>query len=88
MSSITISMTIAFVGWLASSYALKRTSLFGRWQRALIVPLWFVWMAVALGGPVANGSLAFADAIRAGAACMAGMSSYLFASALGKWKRR
>lgn len=82
MNQVTFAMMLAMVGWLASSYAIKRSALAAPWQRRLIVPLWFVWMALGLGGPVANGTLGLQEALGTAAAFTIGMMSYLFFFAL------
>lgn len=82
MSPLTFAMTFAVVGWVASSYAIKRSTLASHWQRRLILPLWFVWLALALGGPVLNGSLLLTEAVSTAAASTAGMFAYLFFGAI------
>ncbi len=82
MNDMSFVMTFAFIGWLASSYAIKHSRLVVRWQRLVIVPLWFAWVALALGGPIFNGSIALNDALTGAAACTVGMMSFLFFSAL------
>lgn len=77
MSPFSFAMSVAFVGWLASCYAVKHSARFGRWRNRLIVPLWFVWMLMALGGAVVSEALPLVDAAGAGAACVVGMSSWL-----------
>lgn len=70
-------MVFAMVGWVATSYRIVHSSLDARWRRRLIVPLWFVWMAFGLGGPVHAGSLALSDALSTGASFTIGMTVYL-----------
>ncbi|MBA3946004.1 MAG: hypothetical protein H0X37_15740 [Herpetosiphonaceae bacterium] len=82
MNDMSFVMIFAFVGWLASSYAIKHSRLAVRWQRLVIVPLWLAWVGLALGGPIVNGSIAPGDALTSAAACTVGMMSFLFFSAL------
>ena len=82
MNDMTFVMTFAFIGWLASSYAIKHSRLAVRWQRIIIVPLWVAWVALALGGPIVNGSVAITDAVTSAGACTVGMTSFLFFNAL------
>lgn len=70
-------MLIALVGWLASAYRIARSRLRPAWRRCLIIPLWFVWMTVGLGGPVYTGALSLGDALMTGASFTVGMTVYL-----------
>ena len=71
------SMIFAMIGWIACSYRLSRSNLRPRWRRGLIIPLWFVWMAFGLGGPVYAGTLLPRDALTTAASFTAGMAAYL-----------
>lgn len=75
-------MIFALVGWVASAYRIARSRLPARWRRALIIPLWFIWMAFALGGPVYSGAITLSDALSTGASFTVGMSVYLLITAL------
>ena len=70
-------MIFALAGWVASSYRIAHSRLNVRWRRGLIIPLWFVWMAFGLGGPVYTGSLTLSDALSTGASFTVGMCVYL-----------
>jgi hypothetical protein len=71
-------MIFAMAGWIASSYCIARSDMSPAWRQGLIVPLWFAWMILGLGGPVYNGSVAFSDAMVTAASLTAGLSLYLF----------
>jgi hypothetical protein len=66
-------MALAFVGWLATSYRIKHSRLRPQWRQRIVVPLWFVWMAFALGGPVYSGALPLNDALIVGASLTVGI---------------
>ena len=86
-TSLLYVMVVALVGWLASSYGIMHSRLRPRWRRSLIIPLWFVWMAFALGGPVYTGSLAVADAVGTGASFTIGMTVSLLLATLQRHLR-
>jgi len=75
-------MVIAMIGWLASSYRIVQSRLKPEWRRALIIPLWFVWMSLGLGGPVYTGALPLHEALTTGASFTVGMSVYLLLATL------
>ncbi len=78
-------MFFAMAGWIASSYRIAHSSLSPAWRRGLIIPLWFVWMAFGLGGPVYSGALPLGDAFAMAASFTIGMSMYLL---LARYRRR
>ncbi|GAC1539238.1 MAG: hypothetical protein NVS4B8_13300 [Herpetosiphon sp.] len=82
MNDTTYAIVFAMIGWLASSIAVKTSRISSRVQRILIIPLWFVWLALALGGPVVNGRASVTEALASGAACTAGLITFLLVSAL------
>jgi hypothetical protein len=70
---------IALVGWLATAHWIKtRARLSANLKRYLIVPAWFPWMGLALGGPVVQGSIPTGDALSAGLSFTFGMFLCLF----------
>ncbi|GIV96449.1 MAG: hypothetical protein KatS3mg057_1106 [Herpetosiphonaceae bacterium] len=72
-------MIIALIGWLATAYWIKtRLNVRAQLKRLLIVPAWFPWMGLALGGPVYQGVVPSKEAISAGLSFTAGMLVYLF----------
>ena len=73
---------LAMAGWIACSYRIVHSRLDMRWRRRLIIPLWFVWMAFGLGGPVYAGTLPLTDALSTGASFTIGMSVYLLMNTL------
>jgi len=72
-------LVIALAGWVASCYGLINSRFSSR--RWLVVPLWFVWMALAIGGPVTQGVLSIADAGSAVGGLTAGMTLAMLLSA-------
>jgi hypothetical protein len=80
-------MIFAMAGWIASSYRIAHSRLNPRWRRGLIIPLWFVWMAFGLGGPVYAGALTLSDALSTGASFTVGMSVYLILYTLQRRSR-
>ena len=75
-------MSFALIGWIATAYRVARSHLSPAWRRGLIIPLWFVWMAFGLGGPVYTGALSLADALATGASFTVGMMLSLLLAAL------
>lgn len=69
----------ALAGWVACCYRITHSRLGLRMRRLVIVPLWFVWMAVALGGLVFQGTLAPMHALSTGMAVTIGMAMTLVA---------
>ncbi len=80
-------MLFAMAGWIASSYRIVHSSLDPRWRRMLIIPLWFVWMAFGLGGPVYTGQLSLAEALSTGVSFTLGMCIYFVMFSLGRRSR-
>jgi hypothetical protein len=72
-------LALALAGWIASCYRLINSRYGSR--RWLVVPLWFVWMALAIGGPVTQGTLSVADAGSTVAGLTAGMVLAMLISA-------
>ena len=70
---VSAAMMIAIVGWLATIFAISRSSLSRTWKRNLLVPSWIPWMALALGAPILNGLIPLNDAVSMGGAMTAGM---------------
>ena len=75
-------MVFAMAGWIATSYRIVHSRVSPCWRRSLIIPLWFVWMAFGLGGPVYSGALSLTDALSTGASFTAGMAVYFVIFAL------
>lgn len=69
----------ALAGWVACCYRITHSRLALRTRRLLILPLWFVWMGMALGGLVFQGTLTPAHALSTGMAVTAGMAMTLVA---------
>ena len=80
-------MAVAMIGWVATSYRVKHSRLAPRWRRVLILPLWFIWMSFALGGPVYTGRLPLNEALATGASFTVGMTVYLFLFSLSMSRR-
>ncbi|HEX6291411.1 MAG TPA: hypothetical protein VFZ66_19665 [Herpetosiphonaceae bacterium] len=70
-------MFFALAGWLATCYRIVHSRISPRTRRLLVIPLWFAWMAVALGGPVFQGAISVTDALTTGASFSAGMVIFL-----------
>lgn len=70
-------MFFALAGWIATCYLIVHSSVSSQKRRWLILPLWFVWMIVALGGPVFQGTLSITDAAMTGLSVTVGMSVFL-----------
>ncbi len=66
-------MFFALAGWIATCYRIVHSQIKPETRRLLVVPLWFVWMAVALGGPVLQGVVSAQDALSTGASFSVGM---------------
>lgn len=56
-------LVFAFAGWIATCYCIVHSRIRPQTRRWLIIPLWFVWMAVAIGGPVFQGTVSVQDAL-------------------------
>ena len=80
-------MAVAMIGWVATAYRVAHSRLAPRWRRVLIVPLWFVWMIFALGGPVYTGRLPLSEALATAASFTVGMTVYLFLFSLSMGRR-
>jgi hypothetical protein len=70
-------MFFALAGWIATCYRIVHSEIRPEIRRLLVIPLWFVWMAVALGGPVFQGTLSATEALTTGASFSAGMIMFL-----------
>ncbi len=70
-------MVFALAGWIASCYLIVHSSIPQQKRRLLIFPLWFMWMIVALGGPVFQGNLSITDAATSGVSVTVGMLVFL-----------
>jgi hypothetical protein len=67
----------ALAGWLATSVRLLNSRYKVQTRRFLIIPLWFVWMTFALGGPVFQGTLPLSQAVSSGVGLTAGMLMFI-----------
>jgi ammonia channel protein AmtB len=70
-------MVFALAGWLACCYRIVHSQLKPRTRKLLVIPLWFGWMAFALGGPVFQGTVTVSNALSAGVAFSLGMGMAL-----------
>jgi hypothetical protein len=70
-------MFFALAGWIATCYQIVHSRVRPETRRFLVIPLWFVWMALALGGPVFTGSVALTDALATGGSFSVGMVMFL-----------
>lgn len=71
--ALTQAMIFALAGWVATCYRIVHSSIKPQTRRLLIVPIWFVWMAVGLGGPVFQGVVTPANALSTGVSFSVGM---------------
>ena len=72
-TAVSGAIIIAIVGWLATIFAISRSSLSRTWKRNLLVPSWIPWLALALGAPILSGLIPLNDAMSIGGAMTAGM---------------
>lgn len=70
-------MVIALAGWIATCYRIVHSRVSLQTRRLLVIPLWFVWMAVALGAPVFQGMVTMTEALTTGASFSVGMIIFL-----------
>lgn len=71
-------LIFAFSGWIASCYCIVHSRIQPQMRRWLIIPLWFVWMAVAIGGPVFQGIVSSQDALSAVVSLTVGLAFSVF----------
>ncbi len=81
-------MFFALAGWIATCYRIVHSQIKPETRRLLVVPLWFVWMAVALGGPVLQGVVPAQDALAMGGSFSVGMVMVLVMRSLNARKSR
>lgn len=74
-------LVFALAGWVATCYCIVHSRIKAEKRRWLIIPLWFVWMIVAIGGPVFQGVVSLVDAGSAIVGLTAGMAMMLFFNA-------
>jgi small basic protein len=72
-TAVSGAIIIAIVGWLATIFAISRSSLSRAWKRNLLIPSWIPWLALALGAPILSGLIPLNDAMSIGGAMTAGM---------------
>lgn len=77
--TMIVSLLIALGGWLATAHWIKsRQRLNDQYKRMLIVPAWFPWMGIAMGGPVVQGQIAFVEAAKIALSFSCGMLFYMY----------
>lgn len=74
-------LVFALAGWIATCYCIVHSRIKAEVRRWLIIPLWFVWMIVAIGGPVFQGVVTLGDAASTVAGLTAGMAMMLIINA-------
>ena len=72
-TAVSVAIIVAIVGWLATIFAISRSSLSHRWKRNLMIPSWIPWLALALGAPILSGMIPLNDAFSIGGALTTGM---------------
>ena len=70
-------MFIALAGWIATCYRIVHSRVSLKTRQLLVIPLWFVWMAIALGAPVFQGTVTVTEALTTGASFSVGMVIFL-----------
>ncbi len=78
----------ALTGWLATCYWIVSSHFKLHTRRFLIIPLWFVWMALALGGPVFQGTVPLTQALSSGIGLTIGMFLVIFMHRLSRRRSR
>ena len=63
----------ALAGWLATCYWIVNSRYKRQIPRFSIIPLWFVWMLLALGGPVVQNTVPLTQALSSGIGLSIGM---------------
>ncbi len=81
-------MFFALAGWVATCYRMVHSEMKVQTRRLLVIPLWFVWMAIALGGPVFQGAISAQDALSTGASFSVGMLMVVFMRSMNARKSR
>ena len=72
-TAVSVAIIIAIIGWLATIFAISRSSLSRVWKRNLLIPSWIPWLALALGAPILSGLIQLNDAFSIGGAMTTGM---------------
>ena len=72
-TAVSVAIIIAIIGWLATIFAISRSSLSRTWKRNLLIPSWIPWLALALGAPILSGLIPLNDAMSIGGAMTTGM---------------
>ena len=70
-------MFFALAGWLATCHRIVHSRIKQQTRRLLVIPLWLVWMTVALGGPVFQGTISVTEALSTGVSFSVGMALFL-----------
>ena len=81
-------MFFALAGWIATCYRIVHSQIKPETRRLLVVPLWFLWMALAIGGPIVQGVVSAQDAISTGVSFSMGMLLVLLMHRLNTRKSR
>lgn len=81
-------MFFALAGWIATCYRIVHSQIKPETRRLLVVPLWFLWMALAIGGPIVQGVVSTQDALSTGVSFSMGMLLVLFMHRLNTRKSR
>lgn len=58
-------LVFALAGWIASCYCIVHSRIQPQTRRWLIIPLWFVWMIAAIGGPLFQQTVSVTEALSA-----------------------
>jgi hypothetical protein len=74
-------MFFALAGWIASCHRIVYSRIKPEHRRWIVVPLWFVWMTLALGGPVYQQIVTPAQALTVGVSFSVGMMIFMIMNA-------
>ncbi len=80
---------LALTGWLATCYWLITSRRFKlRTRRFFVIPLWFGWMLLALGGPVVQETIPLTQALSTGIGLTTGMLFVILVYQLNRRRSR
>lgn len=81
-------MFFALAGWVATCHRIVHSQIKPETRRLLVVPIWFAWMALALGGPVFQGIVPAQDALSIGVSFTFGMVIFMVMRRVNSRKSR
>lgn len=81
-ATLFATLLVAAVGWLATIRVISTSRIDAIKKRILLLPVWVVWLAIALGAPILSGGLSVGDALNVGGALTAGIAMSMLLAAL------